>query len=96
MLCVIVRIVVCTLVPIEEQLLLCGSIAEPIEPHVPSFRSFLTNVCVYEGTGCGIIGLNGGKWLGMVQGFKSSADRNGNLTVAKDTSCFDLSGRGNN
>ena len=55
----IIRVIIGAFFPVYFELLLSLAIPEPVVPHVPSFRSFLVYIVVYEPRGCGVVRFQG-------------------------------------
>ena len=55
----IIRVIIGAFFPVYFELLLRLMIPEPVVPHVPSFRSLLVNIVVYEPRSCGVVCFRG-------------------------------------
>ena len=55
----IIRVIIGAFFPVDFELLLSLAISEAVVPHVPSFRSFLVYIVVYEPRSCGVVRFQG-------------------------------------
>ena len=63
----IIRVIIGAFFPVYFELLLSLTIPEPVVPHVPSFRSILVNIAVYEPRSCGDVIFKGCWWLWVIE-----------------------------
>jgi hypothetical protein len=81
----VIRFVHASFSPLYSKLALSDSIADPIEPHVHSFRTFLFNGIVNNPGGCAVIGNDDSGWLRVPEFFQSCSDRTRFPSVVKQS-----------
>ena len=94
MLAGVVSKVLVTGFPMDNELALANTVADTVKAHVNGFGSLLFNGVVDDTFGGGVVSLDGGRWLGVAEFFKSGVDRGGILGVVEEGTNFGFSGGG--
>ena len=91
---VVVGEIVCSLSPVDEELALADSVADPVEAHIHGFGSSLLHCFVADAGGTGVVCLNGSGWLWMPHVVEDGVEHGGLFAVVKKGGKFGFGGGG--
>ena len=80
----IIRPIQATWRPPYVKLALSDTVSNPIESHIYCFRPFQLDRIIGDARSAGIVGGDGGRWLGVSEFVKSNADWDGLARVVEE------------
>jgi len=82
--------------PVDNELALANTVADPVKTHVHGFGAFLFDGVVGDARSSAVVSDNGSRWLGMSKFFKSDALGDGLFSVVVEASHFGFGSTGEN
>ena len=95
MLCTVIRFVGRTGVPVDDELALADTIADPMVAHVHGFGATLFDIIIGDAARDAAVSFKRCRWLLPTEFLEGSALGNGLFAVVVETSVFDFSSGGN-
>jgi hypothetical protein len=89
---VVVGKIVCSLSPMDEELALADSVADPVEAHIHGFGSSLFDCFVADSGGTGVVGLDGSGWLWMAHVVEDGSEHGSLFAVVEQGGKFSFGG----